>query len=124
MVDTITIKPAGHDDYAVSLSTDYGALSGSFTTCGLYALAIQIYGVLSQDYNFLDSLAIAVLATDSDGFIWSCPLCSHVVHLPDVCNSIVFPRTDSNTPLTVCPGCGHIVRLDTSALRIGGGRNA
>lgn len=124
MVDTITIKPVGHDDYAVSLSTDYGELSGSFTTCGLYALAIQIYGVLSKDHNFLDSLATALLATDSDGFTWSCPLCSHVVHLPDVCNSIVFPRADSATPLTVCPDCGRIVRLDTSTLRAEGGRNA
>lgn len=122
MVDSITIQPAGHDDYAVSLSTDYGALTGSFTTCGLYALSIQIFGVLSKDHNFLNSLATTTLSIVSDGFTWSCPLCDHVVHLPDVCNSIIFPRTDSATPLTVCPGCGHIVRLDTAAY-CGGAQN-
>lgn len=119
MVDTITVQPAGHDNYAVSLSTDFGALTGSFTTCGLYVFAIQIYGVLSKDHAYLDSLATAILSTDSDGFTWSCPICSHVVHLPDVCNSIVFPRSDSATPLTVCPDCGHIVRLNTAAYRGG-----
>ena len=124
----ISIVPVDHDNYDVTVSNGFNSVTGSFTTCDLYALTIQIFGTLSKDINFVHSLLGTTVhaCTDdpTDGVAWSCPYCGHSVCLDNICNSILFPRSDSETPLSVCPQCGRIVRLNVPARLWEGGQNA